>query len=250
MGKKIRAILIDDEPLARSVLRDFLRDIPRVEIIGEYANGFEGLKGINDHKPDLVFLDIQMPKLNGFEMLELIDELPHIIFVTAYDHYAVKAFENNAIDYLLKPFSQDRLVSAIQKAKERIEQPPSNDSIRELVDAHQEQFETIDRIAVKTGAKIRIIYADEIEYLESQDDYVMIYTADGKYLKQKTMKFFELYLSANSFVRVHRSYMVRIDFVAQIELYEKDSYIVKLKNNQTIPVSKSGYNRLRSTLNF
>lgn len=250
MGKIIRVILIDDEPLARSVLSSFLCDIPEIEIIGEYANGFEGLKGISDQKPDLVFLDIQMPKLNGFEMLELIDELPHIIFVTAYDHYAVKAFENNAVDYLLKPFSQDRLISAFQKAKERIDKPSSKESVRELVDAHQEQSEIIDRIAVKTGSKIRIIYADEIEYLESQDDYVMIYTADGKYLKQKTMKFFETHLPTNAFVRVHRSYMVRIDFVDQIELYEKDSYIVKLKNSQTIPVSKSGYNRLRTTLNF
>lgn len=246
----IRVILIDDEPLARSLLRNFLNEIEEVEIIGEYENGFEGLKGITDLKPDLIFLDIQMPKLNGFEMLELLDEIPHVIFITAYDQYAVKAFESNAVDYLLKPYSQDRLITAFQKAKELIENPVKSDGVKELIKDHQAQIETIDRIAVKTGTKIKIIYTGEVEYVESHDDYVMIYTADGKYLKQKTMKFFERHLPSQSFIRVHRSYIVRIDFVEQIELYEKDSYIIKLKNNKTIPVSKSGYNRLRAALNF
>ena len=242
--------MIDDEPLARSLLRNFLDEIEEVEIVGEYESGFEGLKGISDLKPELIFLDIQMPKLNGFEMLELVDEIPHVIFITAYDQYAVKAFESNAVDYLLKPYSRERLITAFQKAKELIEKPTKHNKVKELIDDHQAQIETIDRIAVKTGTKIKIIYTGEVEYLESQDDYVMIYTADGKYLKQKTMKFFESHLPTKSFIRVHRSYIVRIDFVEQIELYEKDSYIIKLKNSQTIPVSKSGYNRLRSALNF
>ena len=246
----IRVILIDDEPLARSLLKNFLNEIKEVEIVGAYENGFEGLKGITDHKPDLVFLDIQMPKLNGFEMLELLDELPYIIFVTAYDHYAVKAFENSAVDYLLKPYSQDRLFSAFQKAKGMIEKPAKMNSVKTLVDGRLEQKELIDRIAVKTGTKIKIIYIEEVEYLESQDDYVMIYTAEGKYLKQKTMKFFENHLPSKFFIRIHRSYMVRIDYVAQIELYEKESFIIKLKNGKTLPISKSGYNRLRTTLNF
>ena len=246
----IRVILIDDEPLARSLLKKFLNEIKEVEIVGAYENGFEGLKGITDHKPDLVFLDIQMPKLNGFEMLELLDELPYVIFVTAYDHYAVKAFENNAVDYLLKPYSQDRLVVAFQKAKGMIEKPAKLNSVKTLVDGRLEQKELIDRIAVKTGTKIKIIYIEEVEYLESQDDYVMIYTAEGKYLKQKTMKFFENHLPSKFFIRIHRSYMVRIDYVAQIELYEKESFIIKLKNGKTLPISKSGYNRLRTTLNF
>jgi two-component system LytT family response regulator len=250
MGTMIRVILIDDEPLARSLLSSFLRQIPEVDIVGEFENGFEGLKGITDLKPDLVFLDVQMPKLNGFEMLELLDEIPYTIFITAYDQYAVKAFESNAVDYLLKPYSQERLIIAVQKAMELIEKPPKLNTVKKLVENHHEQIETIDRIAVKSGTKIKIIYIERVEYLESQDDYVMIHTAEGKYLKQKTMKFFENHLPTQSFVRVHRSYMVRLDFISQIELYEKDSYIIKLKNDETIPVSKSGYNRLRATLNF
>lgn len=246
----IRAIIIDDEPLARSLLLNYLNEIDDVDVIGEFGNGFDGLKGITELKPDLVFLDIQMPKLNGFEMLELLDEIPRIIFVTAYDQYAVKAFESNAVDYLLKPFSQDRLLAAFHKAKDWIENNASDQPIKSLIKEQQNHKESIDRIAVKTGTKIKIIFIEDVEYLESQDDYVMIYTADGKYLKQKTMKFFENSLPSQSFIRVHRSYMVRIDFVEQIELYEKDSYMIRLKNSQTIPVSKSGYNRLRSTLNF
>jgi len=246
----LKVIVIDDEPLARSLLKKYLSEIEGIEIVGEYENGFEGLKGIAKLKPDLIFLDIQMPKLNGFEMLELLDELPHVIFVTAYDQYAVKAFERNAIDYLLKPFSPDRLNASINKVKELTGKPTEMPELKEFIREHEEQEETIDRIAVKTGTKIKIIYNDEVEYLEAQDDYVMIYTSEGKYLKQKTMKFFETHLPAQSFIRVHRSYIVRIDFVSQIELYEKDSYIIKLKNNQTIPVSKAGYNRLRNALNF
>jgi len=246
----IRVIIIDDEPLARSLLINFLSRIEEVDIIGEFENGFQGLKGINELKPDLLFLDIQMPKLNGFEMLELLDEMPHVIFITAFDQYAVKAFENNAIDYLLKPFSEERLLTAFEKAKEVIRQSSNSKQVKTLLKEVVSEKENIDRIAVKTGTKINIIYMDDIQYLESQDDYVMIYTDSGKYLKQRTMKFFENGLPANSFTRVHRSYIVRINFVEQIELYEKDSYIIRLKNNKTIPVSKSGYNRLRSTLNF
>lgn len=246
----IKAIIIDDEPLARSLLRGYLNDMEGVEVLAEYENGFEGLKGIMDLKPDLVFLDIQMPKLNGFEMLELLDDIPQIIFVTAYDQYAVKAFERNAIDYLLKPYAPERLKAAIEKVGRFIDLPEQHRPINALIRDHQETTEFLDRVAVKTGSKIRIIYIDEIQYLESQDDYVMLYTEDGKYLKQNTMKYFEDHLPHRSFVRVHRSYIVRLDFVEQIELYERDSYIVKLKNKQTIPVSKSGYNRLRETLGF
>jgi two-component system LytT family response regulator len=250
MARMIRVILIDDEPLARTLLKKFLDDVQEVEIVGAYENGFEGLKGITELKPDLIFLDIQMPKLNGFEMLELLDEIPHTIFITAYDKYAVKAFESNAVDYLLKPYSRDRLILAFNKAKEIIDNSPDKNNVKEAIKDHESQIETIDRIAVKTGTKIKIIYIEDVEFLESQDDYVMIYTNDGKFLKQKTMKFFETHLPPQSFVRVHRSYMVRIDFVEQIELYEKDGYVIKLKNSKSIPVSKSGYNRLRTTLNF
>jgi two-component system LytT family response regulator len=246
----IRSVIIDDEPLARSILKEFLTDIGGVEILGEFDNGFDGLKGISKLKPDLVFLDIQMPKLNGFEMLELLDEIPGIIFITAYDQYAVKAFERNAVDYLLKPYSQERLKAAIEKAQKLEDAVDEQKHIENLIRDHQGEQTSIDRIAVKTGTKIKIIYADEIQYLEAQDDYVMIYTMEGKFLKQNTMKYFEKHLSSKYFVRVHRSYLVRLDFVEQIELYERDSYVIKLKNKQTIPVSRSGYTRLRDSLNF
>jgi two-component system LytT family response regulator len=246
----IKAIIIDDEPPARSLLRRYLKEINEVQVLGEYENGFAGLKAIHELKPDLIFLDIQMPKLNGFEMLELLDEIPKVIFITAYDQYAVKAFERNAVDYLLKPFSQERLKAAVEKTRKLKQNSASQLPVKALILDHQKSIEFIDRVAVKTGTKIRIIYTDEICYLESQDDYVMIYTEDGKYLKQNTMKYFEKNLPPKSFVRVHRSYIVKLDFVAQIELYERDSYIIKLKNQQTIPVSKSGYNRLRDTLKF
>ncbi|NJN27547.1 MAG: response regulator [Cyclobacteriaceae bacterium] len=250
MTKTIRAILIDDEPLARRILKNYLAEIDKVEVVGEFENGFEGLKGINELKPDLVFLDIQMPKLNGFEMLELLDDLPHIVFTTAYDQFAVKAFENNAVDYLMKPFARDRLEAALDKARELICWPKAGNQTGELLHKLEHQVTTIDRIAVKTGNKIKIIYAEDIQYLESQDDYVMVYTAEGHFLKQKTMKFFESHLAPTSFIRVHRSYMVNIDSVSQVELYEKDSYIIKLKSGQTIPLSKTGYNRLRAALQF
>jgi two-component system LytT family response regulator len=154
------------------------------------------------------------------------------------------------VDYLLKPYAPERLRAAVEKAVKFMALPEQKNPVSSLIKEHPLAAETLDRVAVKTGSKIRIIYTDEISYLESQDDYVMIYTEDGKYLKQNTMKYFEDHLPSKSFVRVHRSYIVRIDYVEQIELYERDSYIVKLKNGQTIPVSKSGYNRLRETLGF
>ncbi len=243
----IRAAIIDDEPLARMQLRNQLNEIGDVEIVGEFENGFDGFKGISQFRPDLIFLDIQMPKLSGFEMLELLDSIPQVIFTTAYDQFAVKAFERNAVDYLLKPFSTDRLRASIERAIDLMHKPEPEKRIEILL---KERPEPLDRIAVKTGARIRIIQLEEIAYLEAQDDYVMIYTGDGKFLKQNTMKYFEDHLPPKSFVRVHRSYIVRADYVAQIELYEKDSYQIKLKNGKEIPVSKSGYSRLRDTLQF
>ncbi len=246
----VRAIIIDDEPPARLLLRKYLEGLEDVQIVDECENGFEGVKAINELKPELVFLDIEMPRLNGFEMLELLDELPMVIFITAYDQYAVKAFERHAVDYLLKPFTKERLREAVDRAKTMAGKPDGARGVKKLVKEQQDKQDIIERIAIKTGTKIRIIYTEEIHYIEAQDDYVMIYTDDGKYLKQKTMKYFETHLPASSFVRIHRSYIARIDFIDQIELYEKDAYIVKLRNGQTLPVSKSGYLRLRDALRF
>mgnify|MGYP000274208719 CR=1 FL=1 len=248
---KINALIVDDEELARLLLKENLKDMPGIQVIGEAENGFDALKFIHDKKPELVFLDVQMPKLTGFEMLELVEEKPEIIFITAYDEYAIKAFEQNAVDYLLKPFTSKRLKEAITRAEERLRSGDSTHKAEQLkIKLEENNTEFIDRVVVKTGPKIRIIPTHEIQYLKAEDDYVMFHLSGEKHLKQQTMKYFEDHLNPKEFVRIHRSYMVRMGFVDSIELYEKDSYIVKLKNGEVLPVSKSGYIKLRESLRF
>ncbi len=250
MENKVTAVIIEDEELSRELIKKYLNDLNDISIIKECSNGFEGIKAINDVKPDLVFLDIQMPKLNGFEMLELLDSRPEIIFITAHNEYAIKAFELNAVDYLLKPYSKERLVGAVEKAVKRIRTNQTNDDeITNLINRPPAN-DIIDRVVVKSGSKIKVIPVQKIEYLEAQDDYVMIYTQEEKHLKQATMKFFEARLDGDQFIRVHRSYMVRIDQVVQLEPYGKDSYVIKLKSGASIKVSKNGMKNLKYKLNF
>jgi len=245
----IRALIIDDEQLARELIKNYLKNQSYIQIIGECENGFEGARDIAELKPDLVFLDIQMPKLNGFEMLELTDNPPEIIFITAHNDFAIRAFEMNAVDYLLKPYSQERLIAAVQKATERIKTGTGKEKlINQLV--HLPLSEKLERIVVKTGTKIRVIPVDKITYLEAQDDYIMVYTDEGKHLKQGTMKYYEDHLDASKFIRVHRSYIVRIDQVVQLEPYTKDNYILKLKNGSALKVSRNGLKTLKDKLNF
>jgi two-component system LytT family response regulator len=245
----IKTIIVEDEKLARDLIKGYLESHEDFEMIGEYEDGFSGLKAINEMKPDLVFLDIQMPKLTGFEMLEVLEHHPAIIFTTAYDQYALKAFEHNALDYLLKPYSKDRFDEAVEKARERV-QSGDAESINRLV-KHRDQLEDeIHRVVVKSRSKIHVIPVNDIIYLEAQDDYVMIYTRNSKHLKQKTMKFFEAHLPAEDFVRIHRSYIVRLSEISQMQLYEKESYIVILKNGVNLPVSKSGLPKLKKKLDF
>lgn len=245
----IKALIIDDEQLARQLIRNYLKTFAGIEIIGECENGFEGVRSIAELKPDLVFLDIQMPKLNGFEMLELIDNPPEIIFITAHNDYAIRAFEMNAVDYLLKPYSQERIISAVQKAAEKIKSGAGkNNKIEQLI--HQPLSEKLERIVVKTGTKIKMIPVDRINYLEAQDDYIMLYTDEGKHLKQGTMKYYEEHLDSSKFIRVHRSYIVRIDQVVQLEPYSKDNYLLKLKNGTALKVSRNGLKTLKDKLNF
>lgn len=248
-NKMITAIMVEDEKLARDLLRDYLKDHADIKIIGEFGDGFSGLKAINDLKPDLIFLDIQMPKLTGFEMLEVLDHIPAIIFTTAYDQYAIKAFEHNAVDYLLKPYSRLRFLEAVKKARERIGSGDINitEKLLEHIDTKQE---IIHRVVVRSGSKIHVIPVEEIRYIQAEDDYVMIYTKDSKYLKQKTMKYFESHLSPQDFIRIHRSYIIRLSEISQMQLYEKDSYIVILKDGSKLPVSKGGYPRLKKLLDF
>lgn len=245
----IKTIIVEDEKLARDLIKDYLQNHEDFELIGEYEDGFSGLKAINEMKPDLIFLDIQMPKLTGFEMLEVLEHHPAIIFTTAYDQFALKAFEHNALDYLLKPYSKDRFDEAVDKARERV-QSGDTESISRLVEHRDEQEDEIHRVVVKSRSRISVIPVDDIIYLEAQDDYVMIYTLQSKHLKQKTMKFFEAHLPVEDFVRIHRSYIVKLSEIAQMQLYEKESYIVILKNGVKLPVSKSGLPKLKKKLDF
>jgi len=249
MQEKLKTIIVEDEELARNLLKSFLKDVENIEVVAECENGFEGVKMINELKPDLVFLDIQMPKITGFEMLELLDHKPHIIFATAYDQYAIKAFEYNAADYLLKPYSRERLKEAIGKVAERIENEGSVSDVAEKVSEYP-KGEYLDRIVVKDRHKINIIPASDVRYIESMDDYVMIYTQNGRHMKQQTMKYFESALDPKNFIRIHRSYIVKVDEINEIQQYEKESYIVILHDKTKLKVSKSGYKNLKDILNF
>jgi len=247
--EKLRTIIVEDEELARKLMKSFLSEIEKIEVIAECENGFEGVKQINELKPDLVFLDIQMPKITGFELLELLDHKPQIVFATAYDQYAIKAFEYNAADYLLKPYSRERLFEAVEKVTERIQKEGiSSDVAEKIGNFPKEGF--LDRVVVKDRSKIHIIPVDHIRYIESMDDYVMIYTNEGRHIKQKTMHYFEDSLNPRDFVRIHRSYIVKIDQIHEIQQYEKESYIVILHDKTKLKVSKTGYKILKEVLNF
>lgn len=242
----IKAIIIDDEPLARLIIADYLKEYNDISVITECSDGFEGAKAIQQHEPDLVFLDIQMPKLTGFEMLELLDKIPNIIFTTAFDEYAIKAFEKNAIDYLLKPISKDRFEQAIIKFKSNynaLSAPTNTDKLNSIMEE-----ETLERIVVKNGAQIKIIPVQQVSHLEAYDDYVKIHTKEGVFLKNKTMSSFEKQLDPKQFVRVHRSFIAKVDQLAKIELLEKESYIATLTNGEKINISKSGYARLKQII--
>ncbi|MCF6271404.1 MAG: LytTR family transcriptional regulator DNA-binding domain-containing protein [Melioribacteraceae bacterium] len=245
-NNKLAAIIIDDEKLARDLIRNYLKQFDTIKIVDECENGFEGIKSINENNPDLIFLDIQMPKLNGFEMLELIEENYNIIFTTAYDQYALKAFDVNAIDYLLKPFSKERFKEAVEKTIEKISnsgRPIIKSSLPKLFPTE----EKLKRIVVKKNNKIVIIPVDTIIYLEAQDDYVNIVTPDGSYLKQNRMKYYEEHLP-NSFIRIHRSYIANLNDIKEISLLEKDNRIVILKNGNRLQVSKTGYKLLKEMI--
>ncbi|MDA0194543.1 MAG: LytTR family transcriptional regulator DNA-binding domain-containing protein [Bacteroidetes bacterium] len=244
----IRVIIIDDEPLAREMLMFNLELHKEVIIIAECENGFDGVKAIQEHSPDLVFLDIQMPKITGFEMLELIDKIPEIIFCTAYDQFAIKAFEKNAVDYLLKPYSQERFNEALIKAYERIKSNSDNNSIARLKESRE--LGPLTRIVVRTGSKIDIIDIEKIVYIEAADDYVTIHSDGRKFLKQMTMKYLEDHLPSREFIRCHRSYIIAIGQLKKIEQFEKDSHLAILHSDEKIPVSRLGYGKLRSLLDF
>lgn len=243
----IRAILIDDEPLARDVVKHYLMSYPDIEIVGECSDGFEGIKAITAKQPDFIFLDIQMPKINGFEMLELLEKSPAVIFTTAFDEYAIKAFEVNAIDYLLKPIEQRRFDQAIAKLPLRLNEM-DHVSTQKLLDAASKSPAQNNRVVVKVNGVIKIIAVTDIHYLEADDDQVKLSTSEGFFYKNKTMGFFEQSLDASQFIRIHRSYLINLSQVTRIALKEKDSYMVLLKSDIWLPISKAGYIRLKAVL--
>ncbi len=239
----IKVIVIDDEPLARSIILDYLAEFPDVTVLAECGDGFEAAKAIGAQQPDLIFLDIRMPKISGFELLELLDEKPDTIFTTAFDEYAIQAFEQHAIDYLLKPISKDRFGSALQKYRE-LRSGKGMKPDPALLNGDQ----PIERVVVKTGTKIKIIPVDEIHYIQADDDYVQIHTADGSYLKKDTMATFEKRLDPAVFVRTHRSFIANVACIDRIEPYEKESYLAVLKSGARLNVSRAGYARLKQIL--
>lgn len=249
---KFRAVVVDDEELARQVLRDLLRAHPEVEVIAECANGFEAVKAVTELKPDLLFLDVQMPKLDGFEVLELTGPVPAVIFVTAYDQFALRAFEAHAVDYLLKPFGADRLKAAIDHAQDRLGKEPASagqsPAVEELAAAARAPEQHVERLVVRDGSKVILIPVRKLDYAEAQDDYVALSTEGRKHLKQQTISSLEKALDPKRFLRIHRSYIVNLERVSRIEPYGKDTHVVVLSTGAQLPVSRSGYTRLREAL--
>lgn len=248
---KLRAIIVEDESPARELIKAFLKSHDNIDLVMECDNGFDGVKAINENKPDMVFLDIQMPKLTGFEMIELLDEMPEIIFTTAYDQFAIKAFELSAVDYLMKPFSKKRFDEAIEKVFQRIStKSDSRAKLTSLAKNLKENTEAVERIFVKTGNKIDVVPIAEIVKIEAEDDYVWIFTKDKKFLKKETMNYLEENLPGNTFIRVHRSSIINVGFIDKLEKYGKESYLIKMKDGSQVNISKSRIKDLKQQLGF
>ena len=244
--KKITTLIVDDEDLARLVLRELIETHLELEVVAECANGFAAVKAVTDHKPNLIFLDVQMPKLTGFDVLELIGTETPVIFVTAYDQYAMRAFEVHAVDYLLKPIGRERFEAALERAKSRLgeKMPPPP----ELAAAARPPKQFLERIVVRDGTRITLIPVGKLDYAEAQDDYVALASEGKKHLKQQTIASLETCLDPDRFVRVHRSYLVNFERVARIEPYGKDSRLAILADGTRLPVSKTGFARLKILL--
>jgi two-component system LytT family response regulator len=244
--KPIAAIIVDDEDLARGLIREMLGKHPDIDVAAECANGFEAVKAAAEHKPGLIFLDVQMPKLDGFEVLELIGADAAVIFVTAYDTYAMRAFDVHAVDYLLKPFSEERFEAALARARQRIglKMPPP----AELAAAARPPSQYLERIVIKDGTRVHIIPVAKLDYVEAQDDYVSLASGGKCYLKQQTISSLEAALDPSRFIRIHRSYIVNLERVVKMEPYTKESRVAVLADGRQLPVSRAGYARLAELL--
>ncbi len=246
-SRKTRVLLVDDEELARKILREFLAPHEEIDIVAECANGFEAVKALTELQPDLIFLDVQMPKLNGFEVLELVERRPGVIFTTAYDEYAVRAFEVHAVDYLLKPFSAERLTEALRHAQNLIGREPAL-PLADLTAAARPQITPLERILIREGTHVHVIPVNKIDYIEAQDDYIAIKSQGKTFLKPVALAELERSLDARRFVRIHRSYIVNLERIAKIELYAKDSRRVVLHDGAQLPVSRAGYSKLQALM--
>jgi two-component system LytT family response regulator len=242
----LRIVIVDDEPLARTVVREFASGDPDIEIVADCANGFEAVKAVAELKPDLVLLDVQMPKLDGFEVLELLGRDQHVIFITAYDQYALKAFEVHAVDYLLKPFSPERLSEALHRARERLRRG-ERPAVEELT-ATARPATRAGRVLVRDGSRVHVLATEKIDYVQAQDDYVAFRCEGKEFLKEQTLAQVEATFDPAKFVRIHRSYLLNLDRLARVELDERESRVAVLTDGRRLPVSKSGYARLSARL--
>jgi two-component system LytT family response regulator len=247
MSESLRVVIVDDEPLARAVVREFLAAHPGVEVVAECGNGFEAVKAVADLSPDLVFLDVQMPKLNGFEVLELLGRDVPVIFTTAYDQYALRAFEVHAVDYLLKPFGEDRFAAALARARERLASREAL-PIDALVSEARSRQTPLERVLIRDGSQVHVLPVERIDYVEAQDDYVAFASEGRQYLKDQTLGSVEAVLDPARFVRIHRSYLLNVERIARVELYAKDSRVAILRDGKRLPVSRAGYARLAKLL--
>lgn len=243
----LKAVIVDDEPLARQLLREYLSVHHDIEIVAECENGFDAIKAVAEQSPDLMFLDIQMPKLDGFEVLELLDRDVAVIFVTAYDQHALRAFEVHAADYLLKPFGPERLADALDHARGRIGKPAAVSAARLAADARPDR-RPAERILVRDQAKVHVLGVELVDYIEAQDDYVCIHSGGERYLKTQTLGDLEEQLDPRRFVRIHRSFLLNLDRLQRLEPYSKDSRMAVLKDGRELPVSRAGYARLRELM--
>ncbi len=245
----IRTIIVDDEELARHVLREYLSGESDIEVVAECANGFDAVKLVAEHRPELLFLDVQMPKLDGFEVLELIGNEVAVVFVTAYDQYATKAFDASAVDYLLKPFDIQRFKTALQRVRQRIgAKAQTNWNASELRQAAAAPGQYTQRIVVRDGTSLHVIPVNQLDYAEAQDDYVALHARGKTHLKQQTISNLEVSLDPSRFVRIHRSFLVNLERVAKVEPNTKDTRMAVLADGMKIPVSRSGYLRLKELM--
>lgn len=242
------AIIVDDEELARAVVKEHLAPHEEIQIVAECANGFDAVKMAGELKPDLVFLDIQMPKLDGFEVLELLEPQPTVVFITAYDQHALRAFEVHAVDYLMKPFSPERFEEALTRAKARMSTGhPAGPQPTELSAAAKSEW-PLDRLVVRDGTKVTLIPMAKLDYIQAQDDYVLLKTPEKGHLKQQTLSSLEARLDPKRFLRIHRSYIIQLDRLARLEQTPSESWVAVLTDGTKLPVSKSGYARLKEVL--